>query len=98
MTGKEKTGTRPYDVPYESSTTRMAVLNRAIEKKGPPANVEEIMKLLTLHKGRPYSPCRHPEGDVRGATLGTAVFTAPVKNMTLFHGNPCHGFRREHAI
>jgi predicted choloylglycine hydrolase len=98
MTGKEKTGTQPYDVPYESSTTRMAVLNKAIEEKGPPANVEEIMKLLILHEGWPYSPCRHPEGDVRGATLGTAVFTAPAKTMTLFHGNPCHGFRREHAI
>jgi predicted choloylglycine hydrolase len=98
MTGKEKTGPQPYDVPYESSTTRMAVLSRAIEKKGPPANVEEIMKLLTLHKGQPYSPCRHPEGDVHGATLGTAVFRAPAKTMTLFHGNPCRGLRREHTV
>lgn len=98
MTGKEKTGPQPYDVPYESSTTRMAVLSRAIEKTGPPANVDEIMKLLTLHEGQPYSPCRHPEGDVHGATLGTAIFTAPAKTMTLFHGNPCRGLRREHTV
>jgi predicted choloylglycine hydrolase len=98
MAGEEKTETRPYDVPYESSTTRMAVLSSAIEKKGPPANVEEIMNLLTLHEGRPYSPCRHPEGDVHGATLGTAVFTAPDKTMILFHGNPCRGFRKKHAV
>ncbi len=97
MTGTEKTETRPYDVPYESSTTRMAVLSTAIDKKGPPQDVEEIIKLLTLHEGRPYSPCRHPEGEVHGATLGTAVFTAPTKTMTLFHGNPCQGFRKEHA-
>lgn len=98
MTDKESTGIRRYDVPYESSTTRMSVLSSAIEEKGPPANVEEVMQLLTLHEGRPYSPCRHPEGDVHGATLGTAVFAAPAKTMSLFHGNPCRGFRREHAV
>lgn len=98
MTGDEGAGSRPYDVPYESSTTRMAVLRRAIESKGPPANVEEILNLLTLHEGRPYSPCRHPEGDVRGATLGTSVFTAATKTMTLFHGNPCRGFRRKYLF
>ncbi|MEJ2721269.1 MAG: C45 family autoproteolytic acyltransferase/hydrolase [bacterium] len=48
--------------------------------------------------GRPYSPCRHPEGDVHGVTLGTAVFEAPARAMTLYHGNPCRGFRREYAI
>ncbi len=98
MTGEEKNGYRPYDVPYESSTTRMAVLKSAIERKGPPANVEEILELLTLHEERPYSPCRHPEGDVRGATLGTAAFTGAAKTMTLFHGNPCRGFKKEYAI
>jgi predicted choloylglycine hydrolase len=98
MTGKEKNGVQPYDVPYESSTTRMAVLSRAIEKNGSPANVEDMVKLLSLHEGRPYSPCRHPEGEVHGATLGTAVFAAPAKIMRLFHGNPCRGFRREHAV
>lgn len=98
MTSEQDAGTPPYDVPYESSTTRMAVLSKAIEQKGPPATVEEIMKLLALHEGKPYSPCRHPEGDVRGVTLGTAVFTAPANTMTLFHGNPCRGFRREYAL
>lgn len=98
MTGADATGPRPYDVPYESSTTRMDVLNRAIAEQGPPANVEEILKLLALHEGRPYSPCRHPEGDVHGVTLGTAVFTAPAKGMTLYHGNPCRGLKKNHTI
>jgi predicted choloylglycine hydrolase len=98
MTGNEKTALRPYDVPYESSTTRMRVLKEAIEKKGSPAGTEEILRLLSLHQGAPYSPCRHPEGDVHGVTLGTAVFKTPAKTMTLFHGNPCRGFRKEHVV
>ncbi len=98
MTGDGKTDAPPYDVPYLSSTTRMDVLTRAIERQGPPSNLEEIMKLFTLHEGRPYSPCRHPEGDVHGITLGTAVFKAPEKVMTLYHGNPCRGFHKEYAL
>jgi len=98
MTGEEKIEFRPYDVPYKSSTTRMAVLRMAIESMGPPANEEEILKLLTLHEGRPYSPCRHPEGDVHGITLGTAVFTGAAKNMTLYHGNPCRRFHTKYAF
>jgi predicted choloylglycine hydrolase len=98
MAQEDETKTRLYDVPYESSTTRMDVLSRAIKEKGPPTNLEEILSLLTLHEGRPYSPCRHPEGDVHGTTLGTAVFEAPDKTMTLFHGNPCHGFKKEYAL
>jgi predicted choloylglycine hydrolase len=95
MVEEDETKTRLYDVPYESSITRMNVLSRAIATKGPPSNVEEIMKLLTLHEGRPYSPCRHPEGDVYGATLGTAVFDMPSRHaVTLYHGNPCHGFKQ----
>lgn len=96
MVEEDDTNTRLYDVPYESSITRMNVLSRAIEANGPPLNVEEIMKLLTLHEGRPYSPCRHPEGDVHGVTLGTAVFDAPSSRDTvnLFHGNPCLGLKK----
>ncbi|NIM19692.1 MAG: hypothetical protein GTO51_04855 [Candidatus Latescibacteria bacterium] len=95
MTLEDEDKTKPqlYDVPYTSSTTRMNVLSRAIEKQGPPSNLEDIMKLLALHEGRPFSPCRHPEGDVHGATLGTAIFQIPGKGMTLYHGNPCRGFK-----
>ncbi|MFH1754733.1 MAG: C45 family peptidase [Candidatus Latescibacterota bacterium] len=98
MTSADDTSPPPYDVPYISSTTRMDVLTEAVEKRGRPANVEEIMSLLSLHKGRPYSPCRHPKGDVRGSTLGTAVFQAPSIGMTLYHGNPCRGLKKEYVI
>ncbi|MCK4549607.1 MAG: hypothetical protein KAU49_05540 [Candidatus Krumholzibacteria bacterium] len=93
-----ETGERPFDVPYISSTTRMEVLNQAVENGGEPSDVSGILGLLSLHEGRPYSPCRHPEGDVRGVTLGTAVFQSPEKSMTLFHGNPCLGLKREHSL
>ncbi|UCF04110.1 MAG: hypothetical protein JSV33_09140 [bacterium] len=98
MVGGGETGERPYDVPYISSTTRMEVLTRAVENGGEPSDVKGIIELLSLHEGRPYSPCRHPEGDVHGSTLGTAVFQSPEKSMVLFHGNPCSRLRRKYEI
>jgi predicted choloylglycine hydrolase len=98
MTAENVGGERPYDAPYISSTTRMRVLSEAVEKKGEPRDVGGMLELLSLHKGRPYSPCRHPEGDVRGVTLGTAVFRSPERKMILYHGNPCRKLMREHHI
>ena len=98
MTEDGETGMRPFDVPYISSTTRMEVLSRAVENGGEPSDAEGILRLLSLHEGRPYSPCRHPQGDVRGVTLGTAVFQSPEKSMVLFHGNPCKGLRERYII
>ena len=98
MAGAGKSEERPYDVPYISSTTRMDMLSNAIESRGEPSDVEGILRLLSLHEGRPYSPCRHPEGDVHGVTLGTAVFQSPEVKMTVCHGNPCRGFRKDHTL
>lgn len=86
------------DVQYESSKTRMKVLTRAADEGGAPENVEGMLKMLSLHEGRPYSPCRHPEGDVHGATLGTAVFVAGKMEMTLYHGNPCQGTKKRYTF
>jgi hypothetical protein len=98
MTGDGQAADRPYDVPYISSTTRLDVLTRALADHGPPTNVAEIMAMLTLHEGRPYSPCRHPEGEVEGITLGTAVFVAPNHTMKLYHGNPCGDFTKDYTL
>jgi predicted choloylglycine hydrolase len=98
MVEEREEGERPYDVPYISSTTRMEVLSSAVARDGEPTDIDGILKLLSLHEGSPYSPCRHPEGDVHGITLGTAVFQAPDKSMTLYHGNPCMNIRREHTL
>ena len=88
----------PYDVPYVSSLTRMRVLNDAIEADKAPSTAKKMVELLSLHEGKPYSPCRHPQGDVHGITLGTAVFEAPALEMKLFHGNPCNRFEKVHTI
>jgi hypothetical protein len=86
------------DIPYESSLTRLRVLTQAVEQGGVPDGAESMMRLLSLHEGRPYSPCRHPEGEIRGITLGTAVFEAPHIAMTLYHGNPCQGLKRRYTV
>jgi hypothetical protein len=86
------------DVPYESSLTRMRVLQKTFEAQGAPTTADAMLDCLSLHEGRPYSPCRHPEGDIHGITLGTAVFMAPELAMTLYHGNPCQGFRKRYTL
>ncbi len=98
MTSNNKDDDPPFDVPYESSTTRLEVLSRALETSGRPSSREDLLRLLSLHEGRPYSPCRHPAGDVHGATLGTAIFEALAAGMTLYHGNPCYGIGKNYTL
>ena len=50
-----------------------------------------MLNLLRLHEGRPYSPCRHPDGDVKGITLAQAVFEAPKETFEIVKGQPCQG-------
>jgi len=63
-------------------------------------NVEDLSKIdagsiitaLSNHDGRPYSVCRHPEGDVNGSTLATGLFEYPLRHdmgMRLYKHNPC---------
>jgi hypothetical protein len=94
----DDSGRPKYDVPYISSTTRMRVLSEAIKQSGPPDNLAGIMDLLSRHEGRPYSPCRHPQGEVHGITLGTAVFDSGNRGMTLYHGNPCRRLKSSYTI
>jgi hypothetical protein len=86
------------DVPYESSLTRFQVLSEKIEQAGQPKTREAMMALLSLHEGKPYSPCRHPQGEIHGITLGTAVFEGGRPGMTLHHGNPCRAEKRFHSF
>jgi hypothetical protein len=48
-----------------------------------------ILEILTSHVNAPYSPCRHPQGDVKGTTLATAWFDLENAKMRLFKNNPC---------
>jgi len=86
------------DVPYESSLTRLRVLRSVINAQGAPRTGKRMVELLSLHEGRPYSPCRHPEGKIHGVTLGTAVFEGRTPAMTLYHGNPCLGIKQTYAL
>ncbi len=51
----------------------------------------QLLEPLSSHKGAPFSPCRHPKGDVHGYTLGTAIFEHPQNHMDLSFGQPCKG-------
>lgn len=53
-------------------------------------SVRTILEALTSHERKPFSPCRHPRGDVRGATLLTAVFdTIKQQEFRLYREQPC---------
>ena len=57
------------------------------------------MNAFTSHRGKPYSVCRHPEGEATGATLGTALFQSKeggsqyIRPFTvdIWKGQPCRG-------
>jgi hypothetical protein len=89
MGGGDPDGDRPFDRIEVSTRTRWEVLAGAVREEGVPATAADLMALLSRHEGGPYGPCRHPEGNVRGATLGAGLFDSSVPGMTLFHGNPC---------
>jgi hypothetical protein len=74
-----------------SSGSRLAVMTE--EVKNLPAVSERtekhLISILSSHKRAPYSPCRHPRGDIRGITLGTAVLDINRKAMRMYKWNPC---------
>jgi predicted choloylglycine hydrolase len=76
-----------------SSRPRYTTLHADLADVADPGilEIEDLVAALSSHAGRPYSPCRHPEGDVRGATLACAVFDLPRGRLRLYPGNPCRG-------
>ncbi len=52
---------------------------------------EELVKVLSCHRGKPFAPCRHPSKIGGGCTLGTVVFDTSVNSIQVFKGNPCEG-------
>jgi isopenicillin-N N-acyltransferase like protein len=59
---------------------------------------ETLLSVLSSHQSRPYSPCRHPEGEVRGATVLTALFDLRARKLRLYRGQPCLGRYEDLAI
>jgi hypothetical protein len=92
----------PQDQTYvqSSSMSRLRVLSSWREGLSAPRAVsrDEMVRALSLHEGRPYSPCRHPEGKVKGATLFTAAFDVSGRAMRIYKGNPCQGVFRDYAM
>jgi isopenicillin-N N-acyltransferase-like protein len=52
-------------------------------------SIEEALNMISSHEKSPYSPCRHPDGEIQGQTLATVVFDLKEKTMTVYKGNPC---------
>lgn len=76
-----------------SSMTRWNTLNKwkkTLPEDPVEITEEAIMKALSSHKGKPYSPCRHPEGNTRGATLLTAFFNVESETMRVYKHQPCN--------
>ena len=65
---------------------------------------EVIIEAMSCHEGKPYSVCRHPEGDVTGATLGNALYVSesPVNGdeftVRLYKNNPCKNKSQMHTL
>lgn len=81
-----------------SSDSRYRVLAEAVAGWPPPAEVGtgDLVRLLSSHESKtePYSPCRHPRGEVRGRTVAMALFEVVAGTFTLYEGNPCEGRSR----
>jgi predicted choloylglycine hydrolase len=89
----EKTGNYEFeDLEYKktSSMSRYEVIQK--ELQNPLRNnfkPEDFINILSSHLSKPYSPCRHPQGDVQGQTLGTAFIDFEEGVFRLYKGNPC---------
>jgi hypothetical protein len=91
----------PQDQAYvqSSSMSRLRVLTRWRDALEDPRRVtrDQMVGALSSHEGRPYSPCRHPQGDVHGATLLTAAIDLPRRSMRIYRGQPCRGVFSDYA-
>ena len=83
---------RDEDLAYASlsSKPRFKTLKELASAAGKPLKSYKIpLSWLGSHIRAPYSPCRHPKGDIRGQTLATAFFRAGEIKMRLYEGSPC---------
>jgi predicted choloylglycine hydrolase len=82
----------PQDEEYvnKSSVSRLEALSGQLATKGEEAiNYQDALSMISSHENAPYSPCRHPDGEIAGQTLGTAVFDFNKRIMSVYKGNPC---------
>lgn len=93
----EKTKNYPYEEKIyreKSSISRYEVIREGVE------NLRDIkfnylFDILSSHKRKPFSPCRHPEGDIEGQTLSTAHYDLKKKEINFYEGNPCLSLKND---
>ncbi len=82
----------PENLTYFDRSTgpRMEALQRLTAEQ-PPTNSHHLLDLLADRSGSPCKVCRHPDDEVPGVTVGTALFTTARNDMTLHAAAPCFG-------
>jgi predicted choloylglycine hydrolase len=74
----------------KSSFPRYEVIAQALKTMNTSrARPEDFLRILSSHERAPYSPCRHPKGEVLGMTLGTAFYDIGAGGFRIYKGNPC---------
>ncbi len=83
-----------------SSMSRWQVLTRWKEGLTEDATLGagDLISVLSSHENRPYSPCRHPEENVDGATLLNALFDLGTGTLRIHKGNPCRGIYSDYPF
>lgn len=82
----------------KSSISRYEVISQGIEDLKRKPKFEDLFALLSSHKRKPFSPCRHPEGEVEGQTLCTAHYDLKKKIIVFYSGNPCQSFKNDEKV
>ncbi len=91
--------------PYEekiyrekSSISRYETIKEELENLKENLDFKSSFQILSSHKREPFSPCRHPKGEVEGQTLCTANYDFVNKKVEFYRGNPCISFKRGEKI
>ena len=82
-----------------SSLSRYIVINDKLNQlKTNNVQPDSMLSILSSHERKPYSPCRHPQEDILGQTLGTAFFDISEGRFYLYKGNPCEAVKNNQYI
>ena len=82
-----------------SSLSRYIVINDKLNQlETNNVQPDSMLSILSSHERKPYSPCRHPQEDILGRTLGTAFFDINERLFYLYKGNPCEAVKNNQYI
>lgn len=82
-----------------SSLSRYSVIENKLNQMDTGSlQTDSMLSILSSHDRKPYSPCRHPSGDVLGQTLGTAFFDINEGRFYLYRGNPCEAVKNNRYV